>query len=89
LYSELDGITPIDGPTQGGTLIYVSGSRFDDQAYCNIGGSVVKPIIVSTTMMLCETPTHTAADNVMFELEFNDDVYQTNTGLSFSYYFDV
>ena len=39
--------------------------------------------------MLCQSPAHKAGLDYSFELEFNDFVYQTNTGLSYSYYNDV
>ncbi len=39
--------------------------------------------------MLCESPRHKAETGLVFELEFNGGVYDTQTGLTYSYYNDV
>ena len=39
--------------------------------------------------MICETPSHRASSGVSFELLFNEDVYETNTGLAYAYYNDI
>lgn len=89
IYSALTGLDPNFGPTMGGTLIKVYGDRFDSQAYCYLDGSVIKPIIINSTLMLCEAPSHAEGINLKFELEFNNDVYMTQTGLTYSYYNDI
>ena len=71
----------------GGTEVF--GNSFDDQAYCLLDGIVIKPIIVNSTFILCQSPAHKAGLDYSFELEFNDFVYQKNVGLSYSYYNDV
>ena len=88
-YSSVSSIYPIYGPTQGGTLVNVVGVDFDDQAYCYINNFRIKPIRVNSTLIICETIKHKAANNLSFELTFNDNNYITNTGLTFSYYNDI
>ena len=89
IYSALSLIDPNFGPTSGGTLIKVAGDRFDSQAFCRIDGTIIKPIIINNTLMLCESPRHKAATGLVFELEFNGGVHSTGTGLTYSYYNDV
>ena len=57
-YSSLTSIYPNTGPSNGGTLVTVIGSDFDDQTFCYIGKIKVKPILISTTKCICETPRH-------------------------------
>lgn len=88
-YSTLSAIWPDFGPTMGGTIVAVSGSSFDDDAYCYLDGEQIKPIIISTSLILCQTPEHKEA-TLNFELSFSTEkVYSTSTGLSFTYYNDI
>lgn len=86
-YSSLTSIYPNTGPSNGGTLVTVIGSDFDDQTFCYIGKIKVKPILISTTKCICETPRHKQG-LASFELTFNDLNYITNNGLTFTYYYD-
>jgi hypothetical protein len=88
-YSTLSSISPIYGPSQGGTLITVLGNNFDDQVFCYIDKVKVKPVRVSETVCVCEAPRHRPKENVPFELTFNNLNYNTSTGLTFSYYKDL
>jgi hypothetical protein len=56
---------------------------------CQIGNYTVIPTLVDSTYLVCETLVHKAAENVSFELTFEDGAYTTKTNLTFSYYNDV
>ena len=56
----------------------VAGSAFDQNAYCKVDNLVVNPVIINSTLMLCETPPHKPIVNASFELEFSGGVYITS-----------
>jgi hypothetical protein len=49
----------------------------------------VKPVRVSSTVCVCETPRHKPMANVPFELTFNNLNFFTTTGFKFTYYQDI
>jgi hypothetical protein len=57
-------IWPNHGPSTGGTMIEVSGTGIYDDAMCFLFTSTeqikIKPIWVTTELILCELPAHTA-----------------------------
>jgi len=76
-------------------MIEVKGVDLDLEAMCqlrDIGMQAngyqetikIRPIWVSTTLLLCETPAH-EPKNFSFELSFADGAYVTETGATFTY----
>ena len=88
-YSNLTAIYPTSGPTEGGTMIRVWGSAFDDQAYCYLDGDIILPIRVNSTFMVCETHPRKAGGNLTFQLTFNSNSFTTSSNITFTYYNDV
>jgi len=73
-YSDLTTVSPLLGPTKGGSFIQVIGTNFDDTVFCKIDKQVVLPILISKNLLFCVTPPHKAG-SVLFELDFNGGVY--------------
>jgi len=56
-------LQPTAGPAAGGTLLTVTGNNLvGTDVFCKFGTAVlVAPIMLSTTQMVCDTPSHAAA----------------------------
>jgi len=65
-YPVLTGIKPTHGPSRAGTMIEVQGTGLDQLGLCRLGSAggdviLIRPLWVSTVLVLCEIPIRTAA----------------------------
>jgi hypothetical protein len=83
---RVTSITPISGPSAGGTLLTVSGAGFDggNHPLCRFGGVLSSAVSYNATAMVCKSPPHQVG---LVAVEFaTNDVDFTNFGMRFSYY---
>lgn len=92
---EISGVTPNIGPLSGGTVVRVSGTRFQDVASgggklsCRFGGSVVSATVTGAGgVALCVTPPSQSLGAVSLEVSSNDVEYTSN-GWTFHYGPDI
>src|SRR5690348_9554385 len=53
--SALSGISPATGPTSGGTLVSISGTKLDRATSAMIGGASCSGVLASSTEFRCTT----------------------------------
>ena len=83
----VSGISPVIGPSVGGTVVTVSGSQFlnSAQLVCRFGSSVVSASWLSATSLKCAAPA-TAPSVVSLEVSNNNQDFTTD---NFQYTFFV
>src|SRR6185295_3815829 len=81
---SVSGITPLSGPTTGGTAVTISGSNFSTGATVSFGGTAATNVTVSSpTTITATTPAHTAgAVNVLVT---NPDLQSSTLASGFTY----
>jgi len=57
----MTSVYPLNGPTSGGTLIYISGAHFRSSAYLSLKGSGSSSHFVSSALIVSELPASDAA----------------------------
>ena len=77
-------LTPVSGPTIGGTLLTVSGVGFLSSVVVRVGSVVVQPISVSSSQLTCKTPSVPSSQAVSVEVS-NDGHSFTSNGVQFAY----
>eukprot|EP01105_Mastigella_eilhardi_P014593 TRINITY_DN331_c0_g1_i2.p1 TRINITY_DN331_c0_g1~~TRINITY_DN331_c0_g1_i2.p1 ORF type:complete len:768 (-),score=181.30 TRINITY_DN331_c0_g1_i2:130-2145(-) len=89
-------VKPTDGPVDGGTVVTVTGSNFDNYTYCSFDDQPASGTLLSSTLLQCTSPPAVNGSGVVaFDVktaETSRSMHETATvagNLQFNYYAQV
>jgi hypothetical protein len=82
LAPSIGTVSPVSGPTGGGTEITITGGNFGGTSRIKLGGVGCSDMVITVAQITCKTPAHTAG---VVDVTFSDGIYELTAGDDFSY----